>query len=193
MTSRTFQYIAPRSIGVACAALSLVALAACEKTTPEPEKVTAAASPAPPPSQTAPPSPPETTKPPEPPQPAQIPAPTDVGKPPADAKKTASGLATKVLTKGTGKDKPKAEDKVKVHYSGWTKDGKMFDSSVARGQPAVFGVGQVIKGWTEALQLMVVGEKRRLWIPGNLAYDNSTRPGAPKGMLVFDIELLEIQ
>jgi FKBP-type peptidyl-prolyl cis-trans isomerase len=82
---------------------------------------------------------------------------------------------------------------VKVHYTGWTKDGKMFDSSVVRGEPTSFGVTQVIPGWTEALKLMVVGEKRRLWIPGKLAYgDVATRPGAPTGQLTFDVELLEI-
>jgi peptidylprolyl isomerase len=69
----------------------------------------------------------------------------------------------------------------------------MFDSSVKRGQPARFPLGNVIKGWTEGLQLMVVGEKTRFWIPGELAYDNSPRPGAPKGTLVFDIELLSIK
>jgi FKBP-type peptidyl-prolyl cis-trans isomerase len=68
----------------------------------------------------------------------------------------------------------------------------MFDSSVARGTPATFPLDRVIRGWTEGLQLMVVGETRRLWIPGSLAYDNSPRPGAPKGMLVFDVELLRI-
>ena len=72
--------------------------------------------------------------------------------------KTASGLATKVLTPGKGKDHPGPNDKVKVHYTGWTKDGKSFDSSVPRGEPAEFGVGQVIKGWTEGLQLMKVGD-----------------------------------
>ena len=82
---------------------------------------------------------------------------------------------------------------VEVHYSGWTTDGKMFDSSVARGMPATFPLNGVIKGWTEGVQLMVVGEKTRFWIPGELAYDSSPRPGAPKGMLVFDIELLSIK
>jgi FKBP-type peptidyl-prolyl cis-trans isomerase len=195
MTSRTVQYIAPRYL---CASLSLVALvalslvAACEKSTPpEAEQVKAAAPAAAPPPATPPqPETPKTAAPP--PAPPQIPAPSDVGKPPADAKKTASGLATKVLTKGTGKDKPKPEDKVKVHYSGWTKDGKMFDSSVQRGQPAVFGVSQVIKGWTEALQLMVAGEKRRVWIPAALAYGEQAGMGAPSGDLTFDVELLEI-
>jgi peptidylprolyl isomerase len=129
---------------------------------------------------------------PQPPQPKPIPAPDDVAEAPKDAKKTKTGLLTKVLAKGTGKDKPKPEDKVKVHYTGWTKDGKMFDSSVARGQPTEFGVSQVIPGWTEALQLMVAGEKRRLWIPANLAYGDSPRMGGPSGQLTFDVELLEI-
>ncbi len=80
-----------------------------------------------------------------------------------------------------------------VHYTGWTTDGKMFDSSYLRGQPATFNVGEVIAGWTEALQLMVVGEKRRFWIPGNIAYDNLGMPNKPKGMLVFEIELLDIK
>jgi FKBP-type peptidyl-prolyl cis-trans isomerase len=119
--------------------------------------------------------------------------PKDVAAAPADAVKTASGLASKVLKEGTGKDKPKATDTVKVHYSGWTTDGEMFDSSVTRGEPTSFPLNQVIKGWTEGVQLMVVGEKRRFWIPEGLAYGpvvpGSGRPG---GMLVFDVELLEI-
>ena len=122
-----------------------------------------------------------------------LPAPADVAAAPADAEKTASGLASKVLTPGTGKDRPGATDTVKVHYTGWTTDGKMFDSSVKRGQPTSFPLNRVIKGWTEGLQLMVEGEKRRFWIPGNLAYgDKPARPGAPAGTLVFDVELLEI-
>jgi peptidylprolyl isomerase len=119
--------------------------------------------------------------------------PKDVAAAPADAKKTESGIAHKVLTAGKGEEKPKAADTVKVHYSGWTTDGKMFDSSVTRGEPAEFPLSGVIKGWTEGVQLMVVGEKRRFWIPEDLAYGpvvpGSGRPG---GMLVFDIELLEI-
>ena len=123
----------------------------------------------------------------------QAPAtPPDVAAPPADAQKTPSGLASKVLTKGTGTAHPTASSSVTVHYSGWTTDGKMFDSSVARNEPATFPLNRVIPGWTEGVQLMVVGEKRRFWIPGALAYDNSPRPGAPKGMLVFDVELLKI-
>jgi FKBP-type peptidyl-prolyl cis-trans isomerase len=125
--------------------------------------------------------------------PKTIPAPSDVAAPPKDAQKTSSGLASKVLTPGTGKTHPSSTSEVTVHYSGWTTDGKMFDSSVARGEPSTFPLNQVIKGWTEGVQLMVVGEKRRFWIPGSLAYDNSPRPGAPKGMLVFDIELISIK
>ena len=86
---------------------------------------------------------------------------------------------------------PKAESKVQVHYTGWTTDGKMFDSSVARGQPATFPLNAVIAGWTEGVQLMVEGEKRRFWIPQDLAYKGADGP--PKGMLVFDVELLEIE
>jgi peptidylprolyl isomerase len=119
-------------------------------------------------------------------------APADVAAAPADATKTASGLATKVLTPGTGKDHPSPNDRVKVNYTGWTKDGKAFDSTAGKA-PATFGVGEVIKGWTEGLQLMVAGEKRRFWIPSALAYgDGPSMGGAPKGDLVFDVELLEI-
>jgi peptidylprolyl isomerase len=118
-------------------------------------------------------------------------APKDVAKIPKNAKKTESGLGSRVLKKGTGKEHPTAASVVTVHYSGWTTDGKMFDSSIMRGSPATFGLNQVIPGWTEGLQLMVVGEQRRLWIPENLAYGG--RPGRPQGMLVFDVELLEIK
>jgi FKBP-type peptidyl-prolyl cis-trans isomerase len=122
-----------------------------------------------------------------------LPAPSDVAAAPNDAKKTASGLARKVLTPGTGKERPGPDDKVKVHYTGWTTDGKMFDSSVTRGEPTSFRVSGVIKGWTEGLQLMTVGEKSRFWIPAKLAYgDTPAQPGMPAGMLVFDVELLEI-
>jgi peptidylprolyl isomerase len=124
-------------------------------------------------------------------EPADLPAPADVAAPPADAQKTPSGLASKVLTKGTGKDKPGPNDSVKVHYTGWTADGKMFDSSVVRNDPASFRLDQVIPGWTEGLQLMVTGEQRRFWIPGKLAYGDHARPGMPSGQLTFDVTLLE--
>ena len=119
-----------------------------------------------------------------------LPAPEDVAAPPASAKKTASGLAYRVLKPGTGKSHPQATDVVKVHYTGWTTDGKMFDSSVVRGEPTSFPLNRVIAGWTEGVQLMVEGEKTRLWIPEALAYKG--KPGAPAGMLVFDVELLDI-
>jgi peptidylprolyl isomerase len=121
--------------------------------------------------------------------PASIPAPPDVKAPPADAAKTASGLATKVVTRGTGTDHPTKDDVVVVHYTGWKTDGTMFDSSVARGKPSTFGVGRVIAGFSEGLQQMVTGEKRRLWIPEVLAYKGQREP---KGMLVFDVELLDV-
>ena len=120
-----------------------------------------------------------------------IPAPGDVASPPANATTTSSGLASKVLKPGTGKTHPTARSRVRVHYSGWTTDGKMFDSSVARKEPISFGLDQVIPGWTEGVQLMVEGETRRLWIPEKLAYGGAA--GAPRGMLVFDVELIKIE
>lgn len=125
--------------------------------------------------------------------PEQIPAPDDVSIAPSDSIATDSGLASKVLAEGSGSHYPSETDEVLVHYTGWTTDGKMFDSSVARGEPISFPLNGVIKGWTEGVQLMVEGEKRRFWIPGKLAYgDTPTRPGAPSGQLVFDVELIKI-
>jgi peptidylprolyl isomerase len=114
-----------------------------------------------------------------------------VAAPPEGADRTATGLASRVLQAGAGTDRPGARDFVTVHYTGWTTDGNRFDSSVERGEPATFPLNQVIAGWTEGLQLMVVGEKRRFWIPSELAYNN--RPGRPQGMLVFDVELLSFE
>ena len=119
-----------------------------------------------------------------------LPAPDDVAAAPADAVEIRKGLKYKVLEEGTGEKSPKARSTVKVHYSGWTTDGKMFDSSVVRGEPAVFRLDQVIRGWTLGLQEMVEGQKVRLWIPESMAYGG--RPGSPQGMLVFDVELIEI-
>jgi FKBP-type peptidyl-prolyl cis-trans isomerase len=117
--------------------------------------------------------------------------PADVAAPPADAKITPSGLAYKVLRAGTGTEHPKRRSTVEVHYSGWTTNGQMFDSSVLRGQTSQFGLDGVIQGWTEGLQLMVEGEKTRFWIPSKLAYGRDKTK--PQGMLVFDIELIEIK
>jgi len=124
-------------------------------------------------------------------EPSGIPAPSDVAAPPASASRTPSGLQSVVLQAGKGAEKPGPRDRVQVHYTGWTSDGKMFDSSVVRGEPTSFGLNQVIKGWTEGLQLMTVGEKRRFWIPSELAYGN--RPGKPAGQLTFDVELLSFE
>lgn len=120
-------------------------------------------------------------------------APPDVAAPPADAIKTPSGLASKVIRVGLGQQHPGPRSTVTVHYTGWTTDGHMFESSVLKGPPITFEVSGMIPGWVEALQLMVTGEKRRVWIPGDLAYDKMGRPDAPKGMLVFDMELISIR
>ena len=120
----------------------------------------------------------------------QIPPPGDVAAAPQDATVLDSGLAYKVLTPGTG-DKPQATDTVRVHYTGWTTDGKTFDSSISRGEPAEFPLNRVIAGWTEGLAHMQPGAKHRLWIPEELAYRGQS--GKPAGVLVFDIELLEVK
>ena len=121
-----------------------------------------------------------------------IPAPADVAAPPSDATQTESGLAYRTLRAGNGTEHPSATSKVHVHYTGWmSSNGEMFDSSVVRNEPISFGLNQVIPGWTEGVQKMVVGEKTRFWIPGRLAYgDKPTRQGMPYGTLVFDVELL---
>ena len=111
--------------------------------------------------------------------------------PPADAKKTPSGLASKVIAPGTGKTHPGKADLVTVDYTGWTTDGKMFDSSVIRNEPAEFSLQGGMLGWTEGISQMSVGDKFRFWIPEELAYKG--QPGKPQGMLVFDVELLEIK
>ena len=125
---------------------------------------------------------------------AQPSAPEDVAAPPAAAERTPSGLASKVVQAGTGSQYPSATSQVTVHYSGWLTSGSMFDSSVTRGMPATFPLAGVIRGWTEGLQLMVVGEKRRFWIPAELGYGSRARPVIPAdSMLVFDVELLGIR
>jgi FKBP-type peptidyl-prolyl cis-trans isomerase len=124
---------------------------------------------------------------------ATIPAPPDVAAPPADAQRTASGLAYKILQPGTGTRHPRPASVVVAHYTGWKTNGEMFDSSVLRREPLEYPLHKLIPGWVEGMQMMVAGEKRRFWIPGHLAYDNLPDPTAPKGMLVFDIELLEVR
>jgi len=110
-----------------------------------------------------------------------------------DVVTTDSGLQYKILQPGEGDVHPVETDKVKVHYHGTLIDGRVFDSSVERGEPISFGLNQVIHGWTEGVQLMVVGEKRRLFIPSELAYGQGTAGIiTPGSTLIFDVELLAI-
>lgn len=107
---------------------------------------------------------------------------------------TSSGLQYKVLREGSGR-RPLPTDRVRVHYHGTLLDGTVFDSSVDRGQPADFGLGQVIPGWTEGVALMPVGAKYRFWVPGALGYGSTGTPGGPIGpnaTLVFDVELIDV-
>ena len=125
-----------------------------------------------------------------------LPAPADVAAAPGAAPEAAGGGGPTVVQAGTGTQHPATTSTVTVHYTGWLTNGTMFDSSVARGAPASFPLNGVIGGWTEGVQLMVVGEKRRFWIPANLGYGdrgfgNGVIPGGAS--LVFDIELLAIQ
>ena len=121
---------------------------------------------------------------------SQIPVPSDVASPPADATKAKNGLATKVLKPGTGDARPTKDDIVTVNYSAWTADGKMFDSSVVRGRPVTLQVKHMLPGFGEGVQLMVIGESRRMWIPQSLAYKGAQ--GKPQGTLVFDVTLVDI-
>jgi peptidylprolyl isomerase len=121
-------------------------------------------------------------------------APPDVKQPPKDATKLPSGLAYKILQKGSGTEHPTPTSRVTMHYTGWTKAGKMFDSSVLRGTPLTIGLNQVIPGWTQGVPLMVTGDKMRLWIPAALAYgEKPPRPTDPAGDLVFDLELISFR
>lgn len=124
-------------------------------------------------------------------RPEPPPAPKDVAAPPENAQKTEKGVYYVLLEKGTGTEHPTARSKVEVNYTGWTTDGKRFDSSVPQGKPKELSMSRVIAGWRDGLKTMVVGEKKRFWIPQELAYRG--KPGRPAGMLVFDVELLEIK
>jgi FKBP-type peptidyl-prolyl cis-trans isomerase len=117
--------------------------------------------------------------------------PADVAEPPEDAVEH-RGIFTRVIIEGEGNVNPEHDDIVTVHYTGWTTDGEMFDSSVIRGIPSTFPLEAVIEGWRRGLQLMVVGEKRRFWIPAGLAYGETPTAAGPHGMLVFDVELFAI-
>lgn len=117
-----------------------------------------------------------------------VPAPPDVAAPPSDAETTPSGLASKVLVAGRGYTNPGERNTVTFHYTGWTTDGEMFDTSGTF--PSTMPLNSLIKGWIEGLQLMIVGETRRFWIPEDLAYRGEREPF---GMLVFDVELIGIR
>lgn len=132
--------------------------------------------------------------------PAALPPPEDLAGPPADALRTASGLASRVLRPAPrGRPRPRLDDAVRVHYTGWTADGQMFDSTVIRGEPVRFPLRSVVPGLAEGLQQMAPGEKRRLWLPAELAYHGRSgkplpgREAGDRGMLVFDVELLAVQ
>ncbi len=128
------------------------------------------------------------------PEPGDLPAPSDVGAAPADAEKTPSGLASKVIKKGTGTEHPEVQDTVKVHYTGWMTSGKMFDSSVKRGQPTEFPLNRVIACWTEGVQRMKVGGKASLTCPPAIAYGERGAGNVipPNATLLFEVELLAI-
>jgi len=121
-----------------------------------------------------------------------IPAPPDVAAVPKDAHVTPSGLASKILRVGLSSIHPSPRSNVKILYTGWTTDGHMFETRAGQGALGPFPLqGTLIAGLEEGLQLMVVGEKRRFWIPQELAYKGE--PGHPLGLLVFDVELVEVR
>jgi len=119
----------------------------------------------------------------------QVPPPANLKTPPATAAKKTFTIQSVDIKPGTGKVHPKVTDMVTVNYTGWTTDGKTFDTT-SGGEPATLGLNEVITGWTEGLQLMVEGETRRFWIPEQLAYRGRREPF---GTLVFDIELISIK
>jgi hypothetical protein len=111
--------------------------------------------------------------------------------PPADALRTSSGLAYKILKKGAGGERPSRSSTVVIDYSGWDGQGRLFDSSVTRGERASLPLQHLIPGWQEGVPLMARGDSFRFWIPGYLAYDTQPGNSSPKGMLVFDITLYD--
>ena len=122
----------------------------------------------------------------------KVPAPKDVRKPAKKGTKTTmAGVRYRVLKAGEGKDNPKLSSQVTIHYTGWTTNGRMFDSTLKTGEPATFGLSGLIDGWKDVIQYMVVGDRIRAWIPEKLAYKG--KPGRPAGTLVFDIELLAFE
>ncbi len=120
-----------------------------------------------------------------------IAAPKTVAAPPAHAEKSESGLAWVVLAEGDGQGTPTVDQTVTAHYTGWTTDGAMFDSSIVRGEPFTAPLNKLIVGWQEGMSMMSRGEARRFWIPEELAYQG--REGTPQGMLVFDVRLVDYE
>lgn len=121
------------------------------------------------------------------------PTPKDLKKPPPEARKTYSGISYLGLVSGASEAMPTPDDTIVAHYAGWTTDGKLYDSTYARGEPSTFKVGNVIAGWAEGLTLMRVGDRMRFWIPAKLAYGDHPSKGIPAGMLILEVELLEIK
>jgi len=126
-------------------------------------------------------------------------APANAGVVPKDAARSESGLAWVVLKPGAGEARPTGADVVVVNFIGWTADGELVDESLTSGRPAALAVGALFAGWAEGVQLMVKGEKRRFWIPGELAFgeanpnDPPAEKGPPRGMLIYDVELLDFK
>ncbi len=110
---------------------------------------------------------------------------------PDSAYSTDSGMRFVVFKRGENHEHPTSKTNVTVHYQGWTVDEKVFDSSIARGEPTSFVLDQVIPGWREGLKLMTVGDLFRFWIPEKEAYGG--KPGKPAGLLIFDVELIEME
>ena len=117
--------------------------------------------------------------------------PKSVAAPPTDAGVTKSGLHYKIIKPATEGSSPELKNIITAHYTGWQTDGKMFDSSHKRKRPFTSKLGNLIKGWQEGIGMMKRGEKRRFWIPAELAYKGN--PNAPQGMLVFDVELIDFK
>lgn len=120
-------------------------------------------------------------------------APSDVGAPPANAQKKESGVHFVILYPGEGDATPTVDAIVTAEYTGWTSDGKKFDSSKDKGKPLVQRLGNLIKGWQEGVLGMKKGEVRRMWIPEHLGYGNNSDPSAPKGTIVFDVKLISFE
>jgi FKBP-type peptidyl-prolyl cis-trans isomerase len=112
---------------------------------------------------------------------------------PRSARKTPSGLALQMLHKGRGTRHPASDSRMTLHFSGWTADGRLIESSVMGGQPATYEMEGVLPGWREALPRMVVGDKVRLFIPASLAFGEKARRGTPRGDVVYELELLQLR